>query len=406
MWVVNDGAWDGDDSVPPAPVPRHEREWRHPSELGEADVTSFESRSVSKAALTVAGLAGVALSLVLGRMLIPSGNGHGTQSAASAPTTQTSRPPATLVIPSSPVPSTVDIRPDSTVAPITTTAPAPDEPSTEAAALTEPVNPDTVPRPTVATLSSPGRATGASVVAIPGAEHLGVLWDGRYAITTSGIGEPGTTRTVTLVGGDQIDAVIIAEDHGLAILELDDPVAGGGLATVWPPLAPIRSVDAEDRAVSADLTVDGDGAYVLTGPTVAPGAPVIDEQGRLAGICTLEDDGTVHLVSLVPAAALMERADQLGAWLGVSSGTEPDDAATVAEIAPGAPAETGGLLVGDVITAVDGHPISSLRDLGVLLRVMDPGTSVTLVVLRDGVERSITVTTTSRPRPAEIPGEN
>ena len=51
---------------------------------------------------------------------------------------------------------------------------------------------------------------------------------------------------------------------------------------------------------------------------------------------------------------------------------------TVQVIVPGSPAESGGLVQGDVLTSIDGTPLSSFRDLRTILFAHHPGDSITI----------------------------
>ena len=70
----------------------------------------------------------------------------------------------------------------------------------------------------------------------------------------------------------------------------------------------------------------------------------------------------------------------------------------ITDVTPGGPAEAAGLLVGDVITAVEGVPVldgsADALDLDGTKNLVrgEAGTQVTLTVLRDGTERPCTVT--------------
>jgi S1-C subfamily serine protease len=59
------------------------------------------------------------------------------------------------------------------------------------------------------------------------------------------------------------------------------------------------------------------------------------------------------------------------------------------------------MIGGDVITAVDGNPITTLTELRSLISSLKPGTEVTLTILRDG--STIEVPVTLAERPANIP---
>jgi serine protease Do len=52
---------------------------------------------------------------------------------------------------------------------------------------------------------------------------------------------------------------------------------------------------------------------------------------------------------------------------------------------------------GDVVLAVDGHPISNGADLAAKIGSMAPGTTVQISIFRDGGERTIPVTLVELP---------
>ena len=83
---MEEAAWDGEEpssALPSAPIPRHERSWRHPSEIGRAAYALTETRTLSRPILFAAGMTGIAITLVLGRLLLPSGSGSGNSTSAS-----------------------------------------------------------------------------------------------------------------------------------------------------------------------------------------------------------------------------------------------------------------------------------------------------------------------------------
>ncbi|WP_435099687.1 DegQ family serine endoprotease [Arhodomonas sp. AD133] len=68
---------------------------------------------------------------------------------------------------------------------------------------------------------------------------------------------------------------------------------------------------------------------------------------------------------------------------------ETRDGALIAHVAPGSAAEKAGLQQGDVVTAVNGDPISSANDLANAIGLMQIGDSVKLTVMRDGEKMTI-----------------
>jgi S1-C subfamily serine protease len=132
----------------------------------------------------------------------------------------------------------------------------------------------------------------------------------------------------------------------------------------------------------------------------------------------------------VPVHAIKRSIDQLRkngsaeyAYIGVSSqslypqladklGLDTNRGGLIAEVVPGGPADDAGLqggdkrirfqagsyrTGGDVILAVNGHPVIRPDDLARLISALQPGDKVTLQVLRDGNRQDIQVTLGVRP---------
>jgi serine protease Do len=75
-----------------------------------------------------------------------------------------------------------------------------------------------------------------------------------------------------------------------------------------------------------------------------------------------------------------------------SLGLKKAEGALVAEPQANSPAVKAGIAAGDVITSVDGKPVKDARDLARRIGALAPKTSVKLTVLRDGSEKSLTLT--------------
>ncbi len=117
-----------------------------------------------------------------------------------------------------------------------------------------------------------------------------------------------------------------------------------------------------------------------------------------------------------------------GVWLGISALTLAPDIAQqmglpanqngvlVEQVITGSPAEKAGLMAGtktavignqsvvvggDVITAIDGNPITSMLDLQTFLSTAQAGQHVTLDILRNGQSQQVMVTLAERP--ANVP---
>lgn len=95
-------------------------------------------------------------------------------------------------------------------------------------------------------------------------------------------------------------------------------------------------------------------------------------------------------VRYVPVDAEVKQANNLSVDYGalLQSGTGASDAAVIA----GSPADKAGLKTDDVLLEVNGTRIDADHSLAVLLSQFDPGTTVTLKVLRGGTTKNVSVT--------------
>jgi putative serine protease PepD len=82
----------------------------------------------------------------------------------------------------------------------------------------------------------------------------------------------------------------------------------------------------------------------------------------------------------------------------VSDALSSDDGAgfpigvTVVEITPGGAAELAGILPGDVITRINGKPVTTASELTAAVRQEPAGSKVKIEALRDGIKLSFEVT--------------
>ncbi|MGH9363154.1 MAG: S1C family serine protease, partial [Thermoanaerobaculia bacterium] len=143
------------------------------------------------------------------------------------------------------------------------------------------------------------------------------------------------------------------------------------------------------------------------------GGAFIDVSGEVVGIATAT---TIRgLGVLIPsaiawqtAATLLEHGRLRRGYLGIASqsvrlaerqrGAEgPEQALLVVGVTPGSPAEAAGVLVGDVLLELDGHPVEAPEDLLELLSGDRIGRGVPLRVLRGSDARELAVTAGERP---------
>jgi S1-C subfamily serine protease len=143
------------------------------------------------------------------------------------------------------------------------------------------------------------------------------------------------------------------------------------------------------------------------------GGPLIDAQGRVLGINT---SGPRRSVLTIPASTvdrvvrqLLEKGRVSQGYLG--AGFQPVRlpkgpgnvegqhglGLLVVKVVPEGPAERGGLLVGDIVLALDGKALADPADVQTALDPETVGKAVTLQLLRGGKAAEIGVTIGERP---------
>lgn len=142
------------------------------------------------------------------------------------------------------------------------------------------------------------------------------------------------------------------------------------------------------------------------------GGAFADVAGGLLGINTAMSIRGLAVVipaeiAWTTAASIVEHGSPQRGYLGVAAQTvrlpehqradsDRTTALLVAAVSAGSPAETAGVLVGDLLLEFDGHPLESPVDLLGLLQGHAVGRSVSLRVLRGGTAQELTVAVTQR----------
>jgi putative serine protease PepD len=270
-----------------------------------------------------------------------------------------------------------------------------------------------------------------------GGSGSGFLMDGQgHVVTNEHVVDGGSEFTVRFgEDGDALDAELVGKDAStdLAVLEVDpddvpaetDPLELASSADLRPgdvaiaigsPFGLSGSVttgiiSALDRQIDAPNGFQIDGV-LQTDAAINPGnsgGPLLDAEGRVIGVNSQIAASSARQSSgvgfAVPVDTVNEVVPQLieggeieRAYLGVSTGLDPEQSgALVGEIAPGGPAASSDLRVGDRITAVDGDEIEEPGDLSSAIEDRKPGERVELTVQRDGEQRTIEVELGTRP---------
>lgn len=216
-------------------------------------------------------------------------------------------------------------------------------------------------------------------------------------------------------------------DHELVPMPIGDSeraTVGEAVVAIGSPLALASTVtqgivSAKNRpvVVSSDGGADSPTAYIngiQTDAAINPGnsgGPLVDASARVIGvnsaILTLgqsrDTSGNIGLGFAIPINQASEIGRELIAdgkatypIIGVNVGNDNDDGVRLSQVDANGPAETAGLQVDDVVTAIDGQPVTTAEELIVAIRTHRPGDTVTLTYRRGGSQGSADVTLGSR----------
>jgi len=218
-------------------------------------------------------------------------------------------------------------------------------------------------------------------------------------------------------------------------LDVGQPVAAIGSPFGEQQSLSVGVVSATQRSVESLTKFQIDGA-IQTDASINPGnsgGPLLDADARVIGInqqIETESGANDGVGFAVPISAVKRSIAQLEAdgeaeyaYIGVTSqalypqlarklGLDTDHGGLLSEVVPGSPADKAGLrggdqrvrfqagayrAGGDVILAIDGHPVVGPDDLARLIATRQPGDEVTLLVLHDGERERVPVKLGRRP---------
>ncbi len=223
---------------------------------------------------------------------------------------------------------------------------------------------------------------------------------------------------VRLLGADvKLDLAVlqIEEPGSYAHVELGDSEAlrvGDWVVAIGNPFGLGHTVTA--GIVSAKGRVLGAGPYdnfIQTDASINPGnsgGPLFDTNGKVVGINNAVAASGQGIGFAIPASMVTEVLDQLinkgkvnRGWLGVSVRDLNVDEAKgqgnavggvyVLDVVAGGPADKTGMAQGDLVIKLDGKAVVNKQMLPSLVAAHEPGTTVTLTVLRNGQEKTFAV---------------
>ena len=247
----------------------------------------------------------------------------------------------------------------------------------------------------------------------------------------------GRTFTAKVVGNDPpTDLALLKVEASklqpLALGNSDAVNVGDVVLAVGNPLGVGQTVTMGIISAKGRSTSVGDGSYEDFLQTDAPinrgnsGGALVNLQGELVGINSQilsNSEGNIGIGFAIPANMAHRVMDQLRtngkvtrAQLGVtvqrvteemaeSLGLKRTGGAIVASVAPGSAAERAGIKQGDIIESFNGQPVQDFNSLRNRVAETAPGSKAAVVVVRDGEEKSLTVTLDEANPPASARGQ-
>ncbi len=294
-----------------------------------------------------------------------------------------------------------------------------------------PTNPLAALSDQLAALSAAGAARAVSVQGREGRGFSGILWQQGLVVTAAEPLERDDDISVILPDGRRVPATLAGRDAGtdVALLKLETgPLAPLELA---PPdsLALGRLALAVGRGEEGPIAAMGVAAFVggawrsmrggaldrrlvfdLRLSALAEGGLLLDDQGRLIGMAVF---GPRRRPLAIPAETIARVVEVLRlrgrvtrGYLGLAMQPVRAGGARgliVLGVDPGSPAAQAGVLLGDVLLAMDGQPLGSVREM---LGRLDPGSvgqALSLRLLRGGQPLDLALVVGERPS-ASAPG--
>jgi serine protease Do len=217
---------------------------------------------------------------------------------------------------------------------------------------------------------------------VEGAEKVKVaLASGEKEFDAKVIGtDPATDTAVLKVDAKDLPAITIADSDKLevgdVVLAVGNPFAVGQTVTM---------------GIVSGLARGGFGInnyenFIQTDAAINPGnsgGALVDAEGRLVGMIKEGKVTRGYLGLSLQPEVTPELAKQFGL---------PNvDGALVTSVQPDSPASKAGAKDGDFVIEFNGQKIADMRHLRLLVSQTAPGTKVTLKVLRDGKEKTLSL---------------
>ena len=220
-----------------------------------------------------------------------------------------------------------------------------------------------------------------------------------------------------LVGADAISdvAVLKIEATGLPAASFGDSgslMVGDRVAAIGNPLGETFRMTLTDGIISAierGINYNGHSMTLLQTNTALnegnSGGPLFNMYGQVVGVTNMKMMSSYSSIEgigfAIPSSTVKSVVNALVAEgevrgrpsVGITIGGIPDNASEhynipggvyVSDVTKGSDAEAKGIQVGDIITAVNGQPVSSVDEVGAIKNQLNVGDSMTFTIWREG----------------------
>ena len=243
------------------------------------------------------------------------------------------------------------------------------------------------------------------------------LSDGKKLLAKVVGNDPETDLAVLRVNADKLPAITFGQSEQLrvgdSVLAIGNPFGVG--QTVTSGIVPALG--------RSGLHINTFENFIQTDAAINPGnsgGALVDARGDLVGINTAiysRSGGSMGIGFAIPvstAKMVMEQIIRNGTvtrgWIGVEvqeitpaaaesfklGGTR---GALIAGVLRGGPADKAGVKPGDVLTAIDGAPVSDPQNMLNLVAALQPGSGAKLALRRQAQTLEASVTVGRRPKP-------